>query len=158
MSYELSNEVCAQFLWETAARVLVDFTPGAAMMIKAALASFVKVIAVAHNEAHSKTLMSITKDYVMDQVKNEVPRYAPADKAQRMVNIKPRRLSKWETQQKRPADSIAQSPSKKRAESVSSRIDDIAKPGQTPSTVFLGLDSLLRWRHRRQRRSPELLP
>ena len=113
----------------------IDWTPGVAMMIKAALASFVKIIAVALNSAHKEVLADLTTACVGEQPIGGVPVFAPADKDAQLDALKPARLKKWETQQKRPATTMGESPSKKRAASVCARIEGIASLGQTPSPM-----------------------
>ena len=114
--------------------MLIDFTPGAGMMIKASLASYLKVIAVAHNKHHADALKSIIVEYVTQQILAGASGFSPAQKDEELAALKPARLKKWETQQKRPADPNVESPTKKRAANVISRIDDVlANAGLTPS-------------------------
>ena len=99
------QEVCAQFLWESKARVLIDFTPGAAMMGKAALMLNVKSILATHSDHHSKMLKKILVDFVLGDLKSQthtaLSKYAPADYQARMGTLKPERLAKWLSQRKR---------------------------------------------------------
>ncbi len=107
-------EVAAQFLWEASARVGIDFTPGPGTMIKSGLLMSVKCIAVCHNSAHMKVLKNIFLDYVYSDVKEAESKFAPSDMAERLANVKPVRLSQWESEKKRPAEAL-ESPAAKRA-------------------------------------------
>lgn len=128
-------QVCAQFLWETSARVLIDFTPGAGMMAKTALMMGIKTVAVCHNAAHVKTLQGILKNYIRANMGSNAHLAVP-DKADRLNAAKPARLGVWETQtqgQKRPADD-KNCPSAKRAAMATTWESMLsAMTGETPS-------------------------
>ena len=66
---KVSLEVYAQFLWESRARVLIDFSPGSGGCIRAAMLMNTKCIAVAHNAAHQTALEVILKDFILGQVR-----------------------------------------------------------------------------------------
>ena len=114
------GQVCAQFLWEFSARVLVDFTPGAGQMMKAALMLSVKVFGICHNAAHVQVLRNILRSYIMSDIKGNQPsKFAPADKDELLKAAKPARLTLYETQKKRGAED-AETPASKRAALASS--------------------------------------
>ena len=92
------RKVCAQLLWENGARVLVDFSPGAGMLSKTALSLGIKVVCVALNDAHKSCLYRLLQTYIRDNVEADVPGFVPADKASRIDEIKPKRLTVYEKQ------------------------------------------------------------
>lgn len=108
------TKVSAQFLWETSARVLVDFTPGAGTMIKSALMMSVKCIAVCLNEHHQRILKDILRSYIVNEMQGVSSKHAPADKQERLNSVKPARLLAWEAQRKRGGDAI-ETPAAKRS-------------------------------------------
>ena len=109
------GQVCAQLLWEASARALIDFTPGAGMMVKASFMMNIKSIVVCHNDAHVKVLKKLLIDYVAEDVAKEDSRFAPADKAEVLANARPARLALFDSQRKRTADDDTTSPAQKRA-------------------------------------------
>ncbi|CAK0856763.1 unnamed protein product [Prorocentrum cordatum] len=100
------------------ARVLINFTPGAGHMIKAAFMLSVKSIVVRHNEAHVKVLSDVLRAHLLDEIQKSGPassRFLPADKDERLEKCKPERLKLCEMQRKRSAgDSDLISPEAKR--------------------------------------------
>ena len=132
-----SCEVCAQFLWENSTRVLVDFTPGAGGMVKAALMMYIKIIVVCHNAAQVRVLRDILRAFVLEDVKQSSSRFAPVDKKERLEACKPDRLKKHETQKKRGNDDMQlESPAAKRTalgECVESMLADLDSPSAQKS-------------------------
>lgn len=113
---ELHPKVCAQLLWETNARVLVDFTPGPGSLITAALAMQIKTVAIVHNLAHKKALMTICCNFIRAQIAANNMAFTPQDKNERMEALKPARLRAYEGGKKRGnEDSSSTSPAAKRA-------------------------------------------
>ena len=133
------GQVCAQFLWEFSARVLVDFTPGAGQMMKAALMLSVKVFGICHNAAHVQVLRNILRSYIMSDIKGNQPsKFAPADKDELLKAAKPARLTWYETQKKRGAED-AETPASKRAALASSAESMLAAlDGSSPAKPKAG--------------------
>ena len=126
-------KVCAQFLWETKAKVLVDFTPGAGMMAKASLMMGTKVIMVVHSEQRGKVLQSILLDFVVGdlQCNKTASKYAPQDFQARLDALKPALLSKFMSQRRSVADPAAETPDGKRmalAASLDKMLDSMSDP------------------------------
>lgn len=132
-----SCEVCAQFLWENSTRVLVDFTPGAGGMVKAALMMAIKIILVCHNAAQVRVLRDILRAFVLEDMKQSSSRFAPVDKKERLEACKPDRLKKHETQKKRGNDDMQlESPAAKRTalgECVENMLADLDSPSAQKS-------------------------
>lgn len=102
------RKVNAQLIWETSARVIIDYCPGSGMMTKGAMMMGCKSILVAHNPAHVKVLQGILKTYVRSQIDAGNTTFSPADKDQRVKDLKPKKLVAYESQpascRKRPGD------------------------------------------------------
>lgn len=112
--------MCAQFLWETKARVLIDFTPGAGMMAKSAAMLSIKMVLVTHNELHSQALTNILVDFIVADFKAQanyaMSKFAPSDVTSRIEGLKPERLVKFLAQKKRaPEGDAAGVPDAKRS-------------------------------------------
>lgn len=85
-------------LWEAKARVLIDFSVGAGMMVKSALTQGIKVLGVCHNNAHCKTVRRIIREFIVESIKTGQHNFAPADKEARLQALKPARLVVYEQQ------------------------------------------------------------
>ena len=103
-------------MWETHARVVVDFTPGAGMLWRTALMMSAKAIAIVHNDKHMKAIKSILKKYVVDDyvVNGTSTKFATPGMQDAITDKKPKRLIKWEGQRKRPGDETDGTPDAKR--------------------------------------------
>ena len=101
------SEVASQFLWDANARVLIDFTPGAARMVIIALAMGIKVVAVCHNKEHVRVLKEILRKYVLGEFgKAASPglcKFAPGGLNDALEAAKPDRLKIFEMQQRKRA-------------------------------------------------------
>jgi hypothetical protein len=73
------------------------------MALRSALVMNVKVIAIAHNQAHAKLLKSITHEWVVDQIMEANALMSPQDLQQKLEDLKPDRLRAWEDKKKREA-------------------------------------------------------
>ena len=122
-------QVAAQFLWESSARVLVDFSPGAGTLAKTAIAMGLKSILVCHNPAHVKVLTRLLCTDVVADIKDSNSKYSPKDLKERIDALKPERLVAWENR-KRSTDDTAATPRAKR-QALGSAIE----------TMLAGLDS-----------------
>jgi hypothetical protein len=123
---ELHPSLCSQLLWENNTRVLVDFTPGAGMTLKAALTLGIKSIVVCNNSDHAKLLTTLMREWIKAQIGEKNRQITPPDYHDRLLAVKDPRLKAYEDGKKRPAPSApkAQSPSKKRA---ATNLDDMVK-------------------------------
>lgn len=82
-------------LWENHSRVLVDFSPGAGMMARTALAMGVKVTLVRLNEAHLQCLKKTLMAYIRNAIEGNNQAFCPADKQERLDRLEPARLKVW---------------------------------------------------------------
>lgn len=85
-------------LWESKARVLIDFSVGAGMMVKSALKQGIKVLGICHNEAHITAVKRIVREYIVESVKSGEHGFAPPDKDEKLAALKPARLVAYEKQ------------------------------------------------------------
>ena len=82
---ELHQNLIAELLWESRARVLVDFTPGAGMALKTALTLGVKSLAIGHTPEHVKLLTSLMRSGLNRKSCKETSRSAPSTSTIRLT-------------------------------------------------------------------------
>ena len=104
MHQKLVPQVAAEFLWESKARVSINFTPGSGAVEKAALGLGIKCIVICHNDAHVKTLKAILSKFICDDyAQNSDPslsRFATPDLKVDCQSVKVERLTLYESQRK----------------------------------------------------------
>lgn len=118
-------QVCCQFIWESKARVLIDYTPGAGAMAKAALMLNVKAILVAHNEHHKKLLARILTSWVSSDMKSSPSsQFRPQDADKRLEDLLPEGLVMYREQSKKrgATTELDTSPEAKRQASLLLRV------------------------------------
>ena len=127
--------VCAQFVWESQCRVVVDFAPGAGMLAKAALANNAKVLCVCMNQAHAEVLKRLLKEYILSQVKNETLPFASSQQELGVDALRPPRLAAVEQLSKRlpAAPPEGEPPAKRSAPSSFDSTIDAALAGMVDS-------------------------
>ena len=89
---ELHPNVCAQLLWEDMGAILVDFSPGAGMMIKIALLMNFKVLTVALNREHVQVLTRIITKFVRENIQAGNQRFLGTEGENRLLNTMPAKL------------------------------------------------------------------
>ncbi|CAE7714171.1 unnamed protein product [Symbiodinium sp. CCMP2592] len=94
---ELHPKVLAQLLWENQARVLIDFSPGSAMMARTALSMGVKVILIGLNDAHVGVLRKMLTQFIRANIDADMAGFAPSDKMEKLQQLKPARLKLHES-------------------------------------------------------------
>ena len=97
---ELHQKITAELLWESNARVLVDFTPGAGLALKTALTMGVKCIAIGNNTDHVKLLTTLLREWIRKKIEEQNPRLTPPDLGSQINELKNPRLLKYEQQKK----------------------------------------------------------
>ena len=130
-------KVTSELLWETRARVLVDFTPGAGMAIKAALILGVKCVGICNNSEHAKLLASLLREWIKQKLEEKNNMICPADLWSDIAAAKDQRLARYESQ-KRKADGDANEQDSKKTKSATnldSWVCSIVKasPPETPA-------------------------
>jgi len=75
-------------LWESNARVSVDFAAGGGLAIMTAMSMNIKAIAVCLNEPHTKILQKILKKHARAHIEADNNAFVPSDKAARMEKLK----------------------------------------------------------------------
>ena len=122
--------MATQFIWETDARKIIDFSPGAGTLLRAGLMMHCKGIAICHNQAHEKTLRRLLVDYVVADLskKRELSKFAPPDMRDRFNKAKPERLIQHESQTNtdNPAITAATATTKRRAAMADTAAEDLA--------------------------------
>lgn len=79
--------------------MLIDYTPGAGAMAKAALMLNVKAILVAHNEHHKKLLARILTSWVSSDMKSSpTSQFRPQDADKRLEGLLPEGLVMYREQ------------------------------------------------------------
>jgi len=127
------SQAAAQLLWESNARVSVDFAAGGGLAIMTAMSMNIKAIAVCLNEPHTKILQKILKKHARAHIEADNNAFVPSDKAARMEKLKSPGYLKWEKQQgasKRAAPDTLQIPLTKRA-ALAENIDALLESLQT---------------------------
>lgn len=105
--------------------MLIDYTPGAGAMAKAALMLNVKAILVAHNEHHKKLLARILTSWVSSDMKSSPSsQFRPQDADKRLEDLLPEGLVMYrEHSKKRGATTeLDTSPEAKRQASLLLRV------------------------------------
>jgi hypothetical protein len=105
--------------------VLIDYTPGAGAMAKAALTLSVKAILVAHNDHHKKLLARILTSWVSADMKaSKLSQFRPKDADKRLEDLIPEKLVKYREQSKKrgAAVELDTSPEAKRQASLFLRV------------------------------------
>ena len=134
---ELHPRVTSELLWETRARVLVDFTCGAGMAIKAALTLGVKCVGICNNSDHVKLLACLLREWIKQKLEEKNQMICPADLWKDIAAAKDQRLVMYESQ-KRKANSDANEQDSKKTKSATT-LDSIvssivnASPPKTPA-------------------------
>lgn len=130
------RQVCAQLLWESGAKVLVDFTPGAGMMCRAALLMKIKIICVCLNAAHQKVFKNLMLEWLTKQIVagNAI---APVEKEKLLAEAKPARLTQWEVQKKKRGLQTADDANAKRAKMAASLENLLATMSGDAATTAL---------------------
>ena len=79
--------------------MLIDYTPGAGAMAKAALTLSVKAILVAHNDNHKKLLARILTSWVSADMKSSrTSQFRPKDAEKRLEGLIPAKLVMYREQ------------------------------------------------------------
>ena len=65
---ELHQNLIAELIWESRARVLVDFTPGAGMALKTAMSLGVKCLGICHTPEHNKVLTGLLREWIKNKI------------------------------------------------------------------------------------------
>ena len=82
--------------------MLIDYTPGAGAMAKAALTLSVKAILVAHNDNHKKLLARILTSWVSADMKSSrTSQFRPKDAEKRLEGLIPAKLVMYREQSKK---------------------------------------------------------
>lgn len=105
--------------------MLIDYTPGAGAMAKAALMLNVKAILVAHNENHKKLLARILTSWVSSDMKSSpTSQFRPQDADKRLEGLLPEGLVMYREQSKKrgATTELDTSPEAKRQASLLLRV------------------------------------
>ena len=94
---EMHPKILAQLLWENQARVLIDFSPGSAMMARTALSMGIKVILIGLNDAHVGVLRKMLTLFIRANIDADMAGFAPSDKMEKLQQLKPARLKLHES-------------------------------------------------------------
>ena len=117
-------QVIAEFLWESSARVLVDYGVGGGMAIRCALTMHVKVVGICFNADHIRVVKKNTLDWILKQLQARKSNLAPSDFDARLENARDPREVQWASQKKRGGNN-QDLPDAKRHASAPGNLDNL---------------------------------
>ena len=114
---ELHPKIVAQLLWESDARVFVDFSGATGLATRSAITLGIKVVAILNNRAHLDIFKQLTLEWLVSLIKAKNIQVTPNNFEQRVQELKGPRLLAYEQQQqqKKRKGSNQTTPEPKRA-------------------------------------------
>ena len=127
-------QVLAEFMWESSARVVVDFNVGGGMNIRAALTMNTKLVGFCFNDEHLKLTQAHTVSWIADKLKSKKGNLTPADYERRLEAARDPREVAWAAQKKRKGGQLlSETPeAKRRASNMESMVSDLLNTNQKP--------------------------
>ena len=132
----LTCQVSGELLWESNARVLVDFGVGAGMFVRSALLLGLKTIAFCFNQDHLRTVTKLLFDWIRMQLVGKNAGIMPSDYNARLEAVRDQRLVAWR-EKKRPKarGGGASEPEQKKQRSGSVDSALMMTPSKTPDAT-----------------------
>ena len=127
-------QVVAEFLWESSARVMVDFGVGGGMALRSALTLHVKVVGVCFNADHLRVVKANTTKWIHKQLDERKGDLCPANFDARLESARDPREVLWASQKrKNAARDGSPNPKRHAAARLDGLLDDLYNPGPSGS-------------------------